>query len=352
RTISVELGRDSYDVVVGEGALDELGPRVATMGAKRVAIITDSHVSDIAKTKVEPLLAEHLPTHRIELPAGENSKSLASASEIYERLLDLEMRRDDLVVTIGGGMIGDLGGFVASTFQRGVQLVHVPTTLLAQVDAAIGGKTAVNLARGKNLVGTFYQPALVVCDTSLLVTLPDRQFRSGAAEVVKYALTFGGGLLDRLRSDPWPPSGLELDETVALCVDAKARVVSGDRADRGERLFLNYGHTLGHAIEAAGGYERWTHGEAIALGMVFASGVSHAMGLVGEDVVQLHRHLLEKVGLPVRDEIPRLQTESAMTLDKKHAQRQRWVLLGGVGRPVIRDDVPDPAIEAGFEAIS
>lgn len=348
----MELGRNSYDILVGEGGMNELGPRVADMGAARAAIITDSHVSEIAQIRVEPVLAEHLPTHRIELPAGESSKSLASASEIYEKLLELGLRRDDLIVTVGGGMVGDLGGFVASTFLRGLPLIHVPTTLLAQVDAAIGGKTAVNLGRGKNLVGTFYQPALVVCDTSLLATLPDRQFRSGAAEVVKYALTFGGGLLDRLRSDPWPPSGHGLDETVALCVDAKARVVSGDPIDRGERLFLNYGHTLGHAIEAAGGYERWTHGEAISLGMVFAAAVSHAMGLVKEDVVQLHRELLDRVGLPVRDEIPRAETESSMSLDKKHTENQRWVLLEGIARPVVRDDVPRSAIDAGFEAIS
>jgi 3-dehydroquinate synthase len=262
---------------------------------------------------------------------------------LLHQLASQEAHRDDVIVGLGGGTVTDLAGFVASTYMRGMRLVHVPTTVIGQVDAAIGGKTAVNLPEGKNLVGTFHQPIAVVCDVEALRTLPDRDFRSGLGEVAKYALALDTELLESLERDPRPV--LERDLTalstlVARCVRIKAGTVAADERDTGVRMFLNYGHTLGHALERVESYAGRSHGEAIAVGMVFAARLAETRGLAVDGLVGRTVRLLTSLGLvtdgalpPVRDIL------SAFRMDKKFHAGVRFVLLEDVGRPTVVDGI-------------
>jgi 3-dehydroquinate synthase len=258
-----------------------------------------------------------------------------------------------VVVALGGGSTGDLAGFLAATYMRGLPFVQVPTTLTAQVDAAVGGKTAVNLPEGKNLVGVFYQPVAVLADVATLETLPDREFRSGLAEVAKYALTLDLELLATLEADPGPilaRAARPLEDLVARCVRAKSAAVAEDERDTGRRLVLNYGHTLGHALERLEAFAGRTHGEAIALGMVFAARLGERLGRSSEGLTGRTVRLLSSLGLSTRGELPdRSAIMGAFTLDKKYHGGVRFVLLEEVGRPVVVEDVPEPTIAEVLE---
>lgn len=355
----MDLGDRSYEVSVGAGTLARAAALMPPLaGCERVAMVSDANVDAAwgatAAVALSPL-ASSGEVHRFVVPAGEGSKSMHQAGNLLEDLATQRIRRGDLLVALGGGMVGDLAGFVASVYQRGMAVLQVPTTLLAQVDAAIGGKTAVNLTAGKNLVGTFHQPRGVIVDTTTLATLAEREYRSGLAEVAKYGFSFDPGLLDLLEGsldaiEARDPEVLE--EIVARSVAIKASVVASDERDLADRrIMLNYGHTLAHALEALGGYERWLHGEAVSVGLVFAAALAEGLGMLDAESAQRHRRVLESLGLPVAGSFDREDVEAAWSMDKKYKGGVRWVLLNGLANPVVTTRVGSPEVGAALAAV-
>jgi shikimate kinase / 3-dehydroquinate synthase len=358
-SVPVAVAGRSYSVHVGAGILGRLRLFLPLAPAGGSAFVVADQ--DVAGRFLEPVSRAvedagwgfvHLP-----VPEGEAAKTLAVAEALYRQLAVREAQRRDLVVALGGGSTGDLAGFVAATYLRGMPVVQVPTTLLAQVDAAIGGKTAVNLPAGKNLVGAFHQPVAVVADVETLATLPERELRSGLGEVAKYALAFDPALADVLLAARFP-TGSDGDAVRALhglvrrCVEIKAEVVSRDERDTGERLFLNYGHSVGHALERLAGFVGRSHGDAVAIGMVFAARLSERLGVARPGLVERHVRLLEPLGLPVGGPVPAAdEVLAAMRMDKKRRGALRFVLLEDVGRPVVVDDVAEDAIAETLEAM-
>ncbi len=353
KTLKVDLGRRSYEIHVGQGLVDSASEYV-TGTPSSVAVIADEAVDERYGDRLSRSLSSVGEVHRILVPSTETAKSWSQAGEILSRLAELKVRRNDVIVTFGGGVASDLGGFAASVYQRGVSLIHIPTTLLGQVDAAIGGKTGVNLPAGKNLAGTFYQPSAVLCDVSVLKSLPSRQLRSGMAEVVKYGFCYDSGILDVVHNQTQAIESSEpsvMEDLVGRCADIKARVVAQDETDNSARIILNYGHTFGHALEAAGEYELWLHGEAISLGMMFAANLARVMGLLDEEGVEVHRRTLDRVGLPVQGQFDPKEVVGAWLIDKKFQDTQRWVLLQGLQNPVVRSDVTTTHIEEALPAV-
>ena len=355
--VTVPVPGRSYDVVIGRGLLREAGEHLPSLpGATTAFVIADRVVSD---RWYEPLAASlerrGLAAVLLSVPEGEAAKTLEVYGALLHQLATQEAHRDDPVVALGGGAVGDLAGFVASTYMRGTPFVQVPTTLTAQVDAAIGGKTAVNLPEGKNLVGTFAQPCCVIADVEPLRTLPERDFRSGLAEVAKYALTLEPGLLERLEEDPSVVLARDpqtLEELVGRCVRAKAGTVAQDERDRGRRLILNYGHTLGHALERLDAFAGRSHGEAVAVGLVFAARLAEARGTAQPGLAGRTTRLLSSLGLEPEGRLPdRDAIWAAMRLDKKYRGGVRFVLLEEVGRPVIVDDVTEGEVRAVLAAM-
>ena len=351
RRIAIDVPSRSYEVLVGDGILRSAGELIPQGDEESIMVLTDrrvrAHWWDVAK---KALNTRGKKLALLEVNPGESSKSFASAANLLRRMARRSIRRHDLLVALGGGVITDLGGFVASIYQRGIPLVHIPTSLVAQVDAAIGGKTAVNLPQGKNLTGTFYQPISVIADTSAVSTLPHREYVSGLAEVIKYGLTLDPSLL-ALIADVEPIRNRDagfLEELVSRCVQLKGRIVSEDERDTSSRAVLNYGHTLGHALEAHGGYERWLHGEAISVGMVFAAELSRELGLVSEDVVAEHRRIFQMHGLPVSAPFDPEEIAKRWNMDKKNLRGQRWVLLSDLGEWKLVGDVGGAQIQAAL----
>jgi len=350
--VTVPIAERSYDVVIGAGVIDDAATHVPALpGATRAFVVADRGVAERWFERLSKALAgRDLACVLLTVPTGEDAKSLAVYGTLLHQLATQEAHRDDVVVALGGGAVGDLAGFVASTYMRGVPLVQVPTTLTAQVDAAIGGKTAVNLPEGKNLVGTFSQPRVVLADVEPLATLDERDFRSGLAEVAKYGLTLDLELLETLESDPAPVLRRDLavlEALVARCVAAKARMVADDERDTGARLFLNYGHTLGHALERLDAFEGRTHGEAIAIGMVFAARLAEARGFAKEGLAARSGRLLSSLGLESDGSLPPADDVlAAFRMDKKFHGGVRFVLLRDVGDPVVVDDVSDDELRA------
>jgi 3-dehydroquinate synthase len=355
--VTVPIPGRSYDVCVGSGILSQFGdlmPRIP--GASTAFVVADRTVSSawfdpLAKAlSAAGLGAVHLP-----VPAGEDAKTLQVYEALLHQLATQEAHRDDLIVALGGGAVGDVAGFVASTYMRGVPFVQVPTTLLAQVDAAIGGKTAVNLPEGKNLAGTFFQPRVVIADVGTLATLPERDFRSGLAEVAKYALTLDPALLELLERDPTSVVAGDLETlewVVTRCVAAKASTVAEDEHDVGRRLILNYGHTIGHALERLEAFVGRSHGEAVAVGMMFAARLAEARGLTTTGLAARTGRLLTSLGLEVGGSLPSADAiVTACRLDKKYRNGVRFVLLEDVGEPVVVDDVTDDEVRAVLETI-
>ena len=333
--VTVEVPGRGYDVVIGPEVLAEAGAHLPPLPrAEKAFVLADHTVADLY---LEPLSAglsaRGLRPIHLGIPEGEEAKSLQAATVVYRQLATQEAHRDDVLLALGGGAPGDLGGFVAATYMRGVAFVQVPTTLTAQVDAAIGGKTAVNLPEGKNLVGAFYQPIAVIEDVATLVTLPEREYRSGLAEVAKYALTLDTGLLGLFEDELGAVLSRDpevLERLVARCVRAKAGVVAADERDAGARLVLNYGHTLGHALERLEAFQGRSHGEAISIGMVFAARVAESMDLAPAGLAAGHSRLLKSLGLEPEGALPSVdQMLGAMRLDKKYAGGVRFVLLEG-----------------------
>lgn len=335
--VRVQLGERSYDVVVGDGAAGRLSTLLPDLpGAEKAFVITHPSLHEYGSGVIAELKVAGLEVIVLFVPEGEQCKTLTCVGELYDKLAANEAHRHDLVVTFGGGALSDLGGFVASTYARGLPVVHVPTTLLAQVDASIGGKTGVNLAAGKNLVGTIHQPALVVSDVSFIATCPVEEIRAGMAEVVKYGFISDPALLDLvtaemdaiLAADP----GV-LTRVVARCAAIKAEIVSMDEREGGVRAHLNYGHTFAHAIEKLNDFSDIRHGEAVAIGMMAAAHLADELGLLDGSVVDLHKDVLTAAGLPTTASLELSELEKAWRLDKKYKNGVRLVLLSSLGRP-------------------
>jgi 3-dehydroquinate synthase len=349
QTVRVRLGPRAYAIRVTTRDVMGLGAFARRRSRGDLAfIVCDEHVRERTDRVVASLQSAGFRTSLSVLPAGERQKSLTAASQLYDELADVGADRRTLVVAVGGGVIGDLAGFVAATYSRGLRLLMVPTTLLAMVDSSVGGKVAVNHPKAKNLIGAFHQPAGVWIDTAALDTLPDREYSSGLAEVVKYGVAFDAELFDYLERNL--SSVLSREPAVerhliARCCRLKADVVEQDeREETGLRALLNYGHTFAHAFETVGGYGTWLHGEAVAAGMVCASRLAERRGLVGAEVTERQRKLLEAFRLPIRPlHWPVEDLLATMRSDKKSvAGRMRFVLPRCIGAAELIDDVsPD-----------
>ena len=330
-TITVDLGDRSYPVLVGHGARSELSALLPA-GVKRVAVLTQPGIP----WPVDPGVA----SIRIELPDGEAAKSLSVVEDVCRQLAGAGFTRADAIVAVGGGVVTDVGGFVASVYHRGIRFVSVSTTLLGQVDAAIGGKTGVNLPEGKNLVGAFWQPSAVICDTETLETLPHREFQCGVGEIAKYHF-LGGGRLDEL----------PIDERVAACVRIKADVVMADEREGGTRAILNYGHTLAHAIETAGAYDL-RHGEAVAIGIRYAAEIACRLGRIDDDRVAEHERVLAAYELPttVPEQLTDTELMDLFSRDKKAIDGVTFVLDGPDGVETVVGVDPE-VLAASFVAV-
>lgn len=336
RVLHVSLGEKSYDITVKAGLLDSLGARLQSVyTGGRVFVVTDTNVEPLYGARTcASLAAAGFEARLFAVPAGEKSKSLAELAHVFEAMLDFGLKRGELVLTLGGGVVGDLGGFAAASYLRGVPFVQVPTTLLAQVDSSVGGKVAVDLPRGKNLVGAFYQPKAVFIDTSLLNTLPERTFRDGLAEVIKTAAIRDEALFALLESCAGRAALMEhMDEIVAACCAVKKTVVENDEFDLGERMLLNFGHTLGHALEAHYGFETYGHGEAVAAGMAEIMRIAAARGLTPHADMARLEALLSRHGLPtVILGAARGAVRRGVSVDKKNlGGRLNVILLHKIG---------------------
>jgi 3-dehydroquinate synthase len=364
-TVDVALGSRAYDIVIGRDVLPSLGVRIANLrpGA-RAAIVTDRNVASYWLEKTEAALSEAgIVASPIIVDAGEGSKTYAGLEQVSEALISAKIERNDLVIALGGGVIGDLAGFAAAILRRGVDFVQVPTSLLAQVDSSVGGKTGINSPHGKNLLGAFHQPVLVVADTAVLDTLSPRQFRAGYAEVAKYGVLGDAAFFTWLESNHADifSGGAAREHAIATSCRAKATIVARDERETGERALLNLGHTFGHALEAATGFsDRLFHGEGVAVGMVLAAEFSAQLGMISEsDAARVERHLAG-AGLPTHlQDIAGFAQEglgdadalmALMAQDKKVRRgRLTFILLGAIGRAVIVPDV-EPAPVRDFLA--
>lgn len=358
--VDVALGERTYDIVIGRDVLASLGERVSSLRpGVRTAIITDRNVARHWLEGTEASLAQAgVAASRIIVEGGEGSKSYATLEQVSEALVAAKIERSDLVIALGGGVVGDLAGFAAAILRRGVDFVQVPTTLLAQVDSSVGGKTGINSPQGKNLIGAFHQPVLVIADTAVLDTLPPRQFRAGYAEVAKYGVLGDAAFFTWLEANHTDihKGGAARDHAIATSCRAKAAIVSRDERETGERALLNLGHTFGHALEAATGFsDRLFHGEGVAIGMVLAAEFSASLGMMPQaDAARIERHLAA-AGLPTHlHDIAGFAQEgladadALMTLmaqDKKVRRgKLTFILLEAIGRAVIVKEVEPPLV--------
>ncbi|MFN3656080.1 MAG: 3-dehydroquinate synthase [Pseudolabrys sp.] len=359
--VPVSLGARSYEIVIGRGLLSSLGARVkALRPGARTAIVTDETVARHHLAAAEAALgAAGVETSHIVVPPGESSKNVATFERVCEAIIAARIERGDLAVALGGGVIGDLAGFAAACVRRGIDFVQVPTTLLAQVDSSVGGKTGINSRHGKNLIGAFHQPVLVVADTALLDTLDPREFRAGYAEVAKYGLLGDAAFFSWLEAN-WQDvfaGGPAREHAIAVCCRAKAGIVARDERETGERALLNLGHTFGHALEAGCGFSsRLLHGEAVALGMVLAFEFSARKGLIGQDAAARARAHLAAAGLPthidqVSGGVPPVDALMDLIAQDKKVKRGKFtfILVRGIGQAFIENNV-DPAEVRAFLA--
>lgn len=348
--LNVSLGQRSYPVLIGReliGKSDVLSPYLA---GHQVMVVTNEVVAPLWLKPVRAALAEREVAVHV-LPDGEDQKSLDSLAVLFDILAERRFNRDATIMTLGGGVIGDLGGFAAACWQRGINFVQLPTTLLAQVDAAVGGKTAVNIPAGKNLVGAFHQPSAVIADTATLGTLGRKEYCAGLGEVVKYGLGLEAGLFDWLEDNLRAVHDREpaaLERLVYWCCAIKASVVAADEREHGQRALLNLGHTFAHAIEASISYGSWLHGEAVAVGLVMASELAVRLDMLDPAAARRVVDLLEAAGLPTRPPpVGAERLKMLMAIDKKVAAgRLRFILPTGIGSSVIRADVPEADLDA------
>lgn len=345
KTVRVQLKERSYEILIGAKTLQRLGLRLKEFRPSKIAIVSNKTIFPLYKDAVLNSMNEHGLTPEVFLiPDGEEYKDLVWASFLYGELLKKRFDRDSLLVALGGGVVGDLTGFAASTYMRGIKYVQVPTTLLAQVDSSVGGKTGVNHELGKNMIGTFYQPSLVLIDTDTLKTLPQREFSAGMAEIIKYGVIADREFFDLLKADAKDilSRGSRIIKVIKRSCEIKARVVSEDERESGLRAILNFGHTIGHAVETATEYKRFLHGEAIAIGMCAASKIAVKMGLLKEKDAERIKHLVKLYKLPVDvpKDINASEILSAMEIDKKVKDGKiRFILPESIGKVRIEDSV-------------
>lgn len=360
RKVNVSLGDRSYPILIGTKLLSRLGSECAQRKfAKKCAIISDRNVAKhYGKTVVQSLRAAGFDPVLIVVDAGEKAKKLETVQSCYDQLATHRIERKSFIVALGGGVVGDLAGFVAATYLRGIGFVQVPTTLLAQVDSSVGGKVGVNLKAGKNLVGAFYQPQLVLCDLLTLDTLPEREFRAGLAEVIKYGIIYDAQFFRRLERDLekiLKRNPQVLAAIIARCCEIKAEVVSQDETESGLRAILNFGHTIGHAIEAISGYGTYLHGEAISVGQIAAARLSKRLLSLSDNEVARIERIFAKANLPVSLKLPsktRAKLIAAMKLDKKvSAGEVRFVLATHIGRVVYAQRVSINQIELALASV-
>ena len=354
RTLQVALAERSYPIHIGQGLLDTF-PLAEQVRGNQVMIITNETIAPLYLDKLQSQFGQ-IQCDTLVLPDGEKYKTLATLESIFDALLEKRHSRTTTLIALGGGVVGDMVGFAAACYQRGVDFIQVPTTLLAQVDSSVGGKTAVNHPRGKNMIGAFHQPRLVLIDTDVLETLPTREVAAGYAEVVKYGLIRDPEFYDWLETNN--PRLLSRDselmaEAIYRSCENKAQVVADDETEQGNRALLNLGHTFGHAMETATGYSEWLHGEAVAAGMVMAVSMSARLGWLDEGLGSRLTALLESWGLPVA--VPKGMTAAQfmdlMALDKKvHNGQLRLVLMKALGDAVVTADYPAAALQETLEA--
>ena len=349
--LSIDLGERSYDILIGRGLRKRVGELLkAAFDPSRVVVITHPSINNLYGEEVmENFVAQGWATDIIEVPEGESSKNLSQAEKLYDHLLELNCDRKSVLVALGGGVIGDLVGFVAATYQRGIPFIQVPTTLLSQVDSSVGGKTAVDHPKGKNMIGVFYQPRLVVVDLETLRTLPSNEYRAGLAEIVKYGVISDASLFEFLEAHCKEILSLDhecLSHIIETSCAIKAEVVEKDERESRYRMILNFGHTLGHAIESLTDYSSFIHGEAVAIGMVRAAKLSHSMGKCSEEVPKRLEALLKKLGLPV--EMPKLESSAVIESlyhDKKTMNHKiKFILVKEIGSIEIVDHMPEAEI--------
>jgi len=353
--MTVPLGERSYPIHIGDGLLRDTSWLGTQLNARKLAIVTNRVVAPLYAGAIHAARSGE-ETYDITLPDGETHKTLATASIIFDQLIEHRFARDDLIVALGGGVIGDMAGFTAACFQRGIAFVQIPTTLLSQVDSSVGGKTGVNHHLGKNMIGALHQPRAVIIDVATLTSLSLRELRAGLAEVVKYGLICDAEFFGWLESNAEKLIARNL-ESLAYIIHhsckTKASIVVRDEHEQGERVLLNFGHTFGHAIESSTGYSKWLHGEAVAAGMLMAASLSERCGLMKTSDVARISNLLQRLGLrtEARGELTPESARMAMGFDKKVKDgKVRLILLRGVGYAFVSDDYPTDALIATLDA--
>jgi 3-dehydroquinate synthase len=352
--LRIELGERSYPILIGPGLLDDATLVGEAVAARDVLVVSNTTVAPLYLARLEHGLRGKRVAAAV-LPDGEQYKTLETVARVFDALVERRMNRDACVVALGGGVVGDMAGFAAACYQRGVDYVQVPTTLLAQVDSSVGGKTGVNHPGGKNLIGAFHQPRSVISDTGTLRTLPPRELRAGLAEVIKYGLIADPGFLGWIESNLEALLALEagaLAHAIRRSCELKAEIVAEDEREHGRRALLNLGHTFGHAIETAAGYGEWLHGEAVGAGMLIAADLSCRLGWLEAADVERVRALLGRAGLPTQaPSIGAVRALELMGMDKKVlAGRIRLVLLRRLGEAVVEGDYPADVLQATLAA--
>ena len=358
RTVAVHLGSRSYQIQISVGLLDELGDRArSALGpdSRQAVVVTNNTIGRLYSARaVRSLSRAGFQVHRLSVGDGERHKSLRTAESVFAFLIERRIERGDVIVALGGGVVGDLAGFVAATYLRGIRLIQTPTTLLAQIDSSVGGKTGVNHALGKNLIGAFHQPSLVMIDPDVLQSLPARQMRAGLYEAIKYGVIRDRRLFTRIARNINHLKELdprEVEHLIARCCAIKAAVVRSDERETGLRKILNFGHTVGHALETVTHYRRFLHGEAVGLGMLAASRIAERMGLLATGERETIDEVVADVGrLPRANTLALDGIIAAMLHDKKvEAGRVSFVLPVEIGRVVIRSDVSPQVIKAALK---
>ena len=356
QTLRLALGERSYPIHIGAGLVGDAALYAPHVGGRCVAVVTNPVVARLYLDRVQQALAQAgAQSIPVLVDDGERAKSWSVLDRVFDAMLAARLGRDGCVVALGGGVIGDLAGFAAAVYQRGIPFLQVPTTLLAQVDSSVGGKTAINHARGKNMVGAFHQPLAVIADVASLDTLPERELRAGIAEVIKH------GLVLDIAFVAWLEANIEkllardraaLEHAVRRSCELKAQVVAADERESGLRAILNFGHTFGHAIEAGAGYGEWLHGEAVATGMVMAAELSVRAGTLRSEEAERVKALIARAGLPLRGpKLPAARYFELMQVDKKAAAGQmRFVLLEGLGRAALRDGLAPELVRDSIAA--
>ena len=356
QTLTVDLGERSYPIHIGPGLLEQAEWLLPHLAQKRVAIVTNTTVAPLYLEKFSrPLRAAGVDIMPIILPDGEEYKDWQTLNQIFDELLKHRAERKTTLIALGGGVVGDMTGFAAASYQRGAPFIQVPTTLLAQVDSSVGGKTGINHPLGKNMIGAFYQPKVVIADTDTLKTLPARELSAGLAEVIKYGLIWDAAFFAWLESHMAALRGLDpgaISYAIYRSCEIKAQVVAADERENGLRALLNLGHTFGHAIEAGMGYGNWLHGEAVGVGMVLAGRLSVGLGLIAADAQARIEALVAAAGLPIQAPALGLdQYLSYMGVDKKVEEgRIRFVLLRRIGEAFVTPEVPREALAPVFPA--